>query len=551
MILKNNIPFVLLIVLLSFCSSSIEYRTQVYIRVNQAGYLPDKPKSAVILSKYSLLKMEYNIYDTQKKNIAYRDSIGSSYGKYASFDYTYKIDFSKLTKPGNYKLIIDENESYPFTIAEDVFSSVPAKLLTFFRIQRCGYTSPENHEICHIADATSLVSKDGIIDTSIDLTGGWHDAGDYIKFLSTTAYSTYTLLFAYDVNPLFFEYDDNQNNIPDVLDEAKIGLDWMLRCNYEKYKLISQVQDLRDHNIGWRLPENDSLQYDRPAIAGIGKNTIGIYAAVMALASKIWRQKIKYDEFADKCLTVAENLYSVRNHVQDIDSSTNGIYQDNNYLGKLALGAFELYNITGRKELLADAKKYAAQAGPEYWWSYSEVTDYAFFRLAGIDTSFADYIKQSLVHFNNKSSSNLFGTAVDFYWGSNHTTSGIALKVLLWKSITGKNDFDKLAFDQLDYILGKNPWGVSFIANTGHKFSANFHHQVSFLKKIILPGGFAAGPVKKEIITRYNIPYETVDNLHEFQTDEAYYRDDRMDYITNEPTIIANATGILLFGSIY
>ena len=63
-------------------------------------------------------------------------------------------------------------------------------------------------------------------------------------------------------------------------------MDWLLRTNIDSKKFVTQVQDLRDHDVGWRMPEDDELQYDRPAFIGSGKNIIGIYAATMALASK-------------------------------------------------------------------------------------------------------------------------------------------------------------------------------------------------------------------------------------------------------------------------
>ncbi|MCK7528297.1 MAG: glycoside hydrolase family 9 protein [Ignavibacteriales bacterium] len=75
-----------------------------------------------------------------------------------------------------------------------------------------------------------------------------------------------------------FGYDLDKNDVPDILEEAKVGLDWLLRCNVDNQTLVSQVQNESDHNIGWRLPENDSLQFDRPAFVSIGKNTIGIYS---------------------------------------------------------------------------------------------------------------------------------------------------------------------------------------------------------------------------------------------------------------------------------
>src|SRR4030042_911777 len=73
------------------------------------------------------------------------------------------------------------------------------------------------HTVFHRADATNVIEAGNILNKQIDLTGGWHDAGDYVKFLNTTAYTTYTLLFAFDFDSRKFSFDKNKNNIPDIL----------------------------------------------------------------------------------------------------------------------------------------------------------------------------------------------------------------------------------------------------------------------------------------------------------------------------------------------
>ncbi len=521
---------------------------EVALRVNQLGYKPTASKSAIVLSKISLAGRKYNIINARNQEVVLTGAVSASEGTYAKYAYTYVIEFSKLRKEGMYLVSIDDYNSPEFEIGDNVYAGIADSLLMFFKVQRCGYTNPHLHEICHKADAAYLIDGSTRIDTALDLTGGWHDAGDFVKFLSTTAYSAYTMMLAYEMNPKIYSFDTDSNNVPDVLEEVKVGLDWLLRCNYENSKLVTQVQDMRDHDVGWRMPEKDSLEYDRPGLLGAGKNLIGIYSATLAFASRLWRDKFSADDFADKCLTTAENYYSIYKFVPDIDSSTTGVYQDNSFEGKMALAAVELYKTTNRKELLEQAKAFADEAGPDYWWSYGEISDFAFYRLAEFDAKYIEFIEISLKHFTQRSKQNLFKESVDFYWGSNNTMLGVAIKSILWSKLTGKDNYKVLAGDQINYVLGENPWGISFISQAGSFSAKKLHHQISKLLDIPLPGGFAAGPVKKEILKSYKIPYEDGDEFSNFQTDEAYYRDDYVDYITNEPTIIANATGIFVFG---
>ncbi len=513
------------------------------------GYNTKDIKQGVILTNQSLENTLFDIVEPAGKTSVFNSKIGMNFGKYGEFANSYRFDFSAFTEKGTYRIKINGVYSNTFEIGDSLFHSISQDLLTFFKIQRCGYTNPSHHEICHKADATSLVDEGKNVDKQLDLTGGWHDAGDYVKFLNTTAYATYTLLFSYTFDPAKFEFDNDNNSIPDILEEAKIGLDWLLRCNYEKYKLITQVQDLKDHDVGFRLPEEDPLEFDRPAYAGVGKNTIGIYVAALASGSKIWREKFKLYDFADRCLSAALDLYSVRNAVMDLDQNGSGQYIDLEFNGKLALGAVELFRTTGREELLAQAKEYADSAGTSYWWSYGDITDYAHYRLSEFDSSYAEYIELSLEHFKQYYNTHVFGEGVEFKWGSNNTLIGISLKNILWKELTESDKYDAMAISQRDYLLGKNPWGLSFISETGSKYTRNFHHQVSEIKKIPLPGGFAAGPVTKSILDSYNIPFAQKDRYKKFQSEHAVYRDDVMDYVTNEPTITANSTAIFVFGN--
>lgn len=542
------ISFLTLLILPS-CIFNIQAEQEIFIRVNQVGFLPDDIKSFVVLSTKNLQGYDFEIINTKTNKKVFESVIKNNSGVYGSFRYTYNIDFSEVKENGEYEIYIGKIKSYPFRISKTVYNQLSKTLLDFYKIQRCGYTNPFLHKECHISDATSLIVNSDTLKTKLDLTGGWHDAGDYVKFLNTTAYTTYMMLFAYEFDPIRFGFDLNKNDVADILEEAKIGIDWMLRAVYNKNKFVTQVQDLRDHEVGWRMPEEDPLTFDRPAFIGVGKNLIGIYSATMALAATIWKDVLNYPEFAEQCRQSAEYFYSINQSVPDIDQSGSGMYIDKTYEGKLALGAVELYRLTNNKKYLNDAMVLADSAGSDFWWSWGDINSLAHFRLAKYDAKYSDYIKNNLIEFNKRKDENLFGKGAKLSWGTNNVLLGIALQNILWKKLTNDNSFDSLEAYQRDFILGRNPWGISFIYQVGDNYTQNFHHQISYFKNK-LPGGFAAGPASKEFLKSYNIQYETPDKYARFQTDEIYYRDDKADYITNEPTITANATAIFVFGNL-
>lgn len=525
------------------CNPSLS--EDIFIRTNQVGFLPEDLKTAIILSEKDLSDRPFLIVDAKSDEIVYKNKVKDTAFVYEEFNYCYEIDFSSVQSKGVYRIKISETESYPFQINSLVFNSVRDSLSLFFKVQRCGPTNPLLHQPCHLSDAAKVLGyKDS---TSRDLTGGWHDAGDYVKFLKTTAYTTYLLLFSYEFDPGKFGYDLDGNNVPDILEEAKVGIDWLLRCNVDNQTLVSQVQNENDHNIGWRLPENDSLQFGRPAFVSLGKNTIGIYTATLALASKIWKEKFYENEFAENCLSIAEKFYNLRNGVQDIDSTFSNHYPEKDFNGKLALAAIELYNITKEKHYLNEAVNYGKIAGADFWWSVGNINSLAHYKIAQHNSEFSDFISQNLKHSISLMKNSLFEEGLAYSWGTTNTFLGVSFQAILYKELTGSNEFDSLCIYQRDFVLGRNPWGVSFIYNIGTKFPKNLHSQIAFFNKGYLPGALTAGPAPSELLSNYEIKRSNFE-YNRFNSKQTKYFDDRFDYITNEPTISGNATALFVYG---
>jgi endoglucanase len=535
--------FIVFLIVLNLNSAA---QDNIFLRMNQLGFLPEDEKSAVIISKKPLNDSNYYILSKSGK-ILFQDQFETSQLKFEGFNYCYLLNFSSFKDEGNFRLRLKGPKDTYFTIRNNIFNSVVDSLILFFQVQRCGPTDPLLHEPCHLSDATSVP---GYSESIVDATGGWHDAGDYIKFLSTAAYTTYMLLFSYEFDPEKFGFDNNDNSVPDILEEAKIGLDWLLRCRLKDDLLITQIQDLRDHSVGWRLPEDDSLRFDRPGYTGIGKNIIGIYSAALAIGSRIWQNKFYDYDFADKCFAAAEGVYSSYENVPDLDSIQSGVYQDDKFHGKLALGATELYKTTGKQEYIEAALIFADSAGSDYWWSWGDINSLAHYNLAMMGYNYSHYILNNLIFFQSQMNNSLFGMAMDYSWGTTNSLLGASLQAILYERITGEETFTKLATTQRDYVLGRNPWGYSFIYNIGNQYSRNLHSQVAYFRRGYLPGALSAGPAPAELLNKYNIK-RTPGKYDMFNTSTGRYYDDRNDYITNEPTITSNATALFVYGFYY
>ncbi len=537
---------ILFIVLPHTCDASNSQ--PIYIRTNQVGFRINDIKTAVVFSENPLDRTKnFIVKDLNNNKIVYKNKFNDSVFSYGKFEYCYTLNFSEINNPGKYEIIVNGTVSYPFKIGDNVYNTLVDSLLLFFKVQRCGPTNPYLHKPCHLSDVARVMGAPDL--GMVDVTGGWHDAGDYIKFLSTIAYSTYIMIFSYEFNKKKFDFDDNHNNVPDILEEAKIGLDWLLRANYSKDKLITQVQDIRDHDVGWRLPQYDTLRYDRVGIESIGKDIVGIYCAVMAIGAKVWKEKFRYDEFANRCLSAALNIYSLRNKVPDVDTSNSRFYKDTKFLGKLALGAVELYNTTNNPKYLNDAVVYGDSAKSDYWWSWGDINSLADYRIAQHIPRFSEYIFNNLNAFNTYKNKSVFKEGLAYTWGTTNSLLGIVLQNILYKNLTGKTTFDSLASYQKDYVLGRNPWGISFIYNIGNAFPRHLHSQLAYFHDGYLPGALTAGPAPESLLKDYKID-RTNFQYDEFNSNNIKYYDDRMDYITNEPTIVGNATAIFVFGNL-
>lgn len=535
-------PVILLTVIMLSAGCSGSATSSLHFRVNHAGYFPEGFKEAIIFSATEIAGTTVKLIEVGSAKPVREYVLKNNRGTWGKFKYHYAITFSDVKKRGEYYLQIDKFRSDNFIIGNEKYLELMPQVLSFFRVQRCGATSPYLHDVCHLFDSYKVVGDEGY--GKVDVTGGWHDAGDYIKFTNTTAVSAYMLALSFVLNPALHEQDLNKNGAPDILEEIRVGLDWLLRCNYSDLRLITQVQDMRDHEVGWRLPENDSLKYDRPAFKGEGKNIYGIYAAVMALGAKIWSSRLDEKEFAEKCRAAAEKFYAAAANVPEVDVAYTGMYQDKSYQAKLLLGAVELYNLTGRQKYLDDVRRMSSGLQPDYWWSWGDLNALASFRSAQVAKTGFSVLEMNLGGFNQAKDKTVFGDAGVYTWGTTTTLFGIAAKALMARSLGTGNTYDTLAIRQLDYIFGKNPWGKSFVTGLGNSSIKYLHSQVGYFNNNNLPGGIAAGPATNEMLKNYNITRKNLAG-QEFNSSEVSYYDDRDDYVTNEPAIVTNATAIL------
>ena len=256
--------------LLLFLTPAKNEENSSVIRVNLLGYKPSSKKIAVWASKEANTIMNFQLVDVLSGKIVYQGTAGKPFGAYGPFAQTYRLDFSDFTNGGKYILQAGDAVSPAFLINEDAYKGAADFCLRYMRQQRSGF-NPFLKDSCHTHDGYTMYGPmpDS---THINVSGGWHDASDYLQYSATSANATFHLLAAYRDFPKVFG-DKHQanglqgyNGIADVLDEAKWGLDWLLKMHPRADWMFNQLGDDRDH-MGMRIPKEDSFYgkgFERP-----------------------------------------------------------------------------------------------------------------------------------------------------------------------------------------------------------------------------------------------------------------------------------------------
>jgi endoglucanase len=572
---------------------------ETFVRVNQVGYHPAAPKLAIALSRADLAPI-FAVADAETRQVVFEGRTRPVEGRWAAFTRHADLDLSALQTPGRYVVRLGTTESLPFTIVDAAYAKLPDQMLEFMRQQRCGY-NPWLDAVCHPFDGRTAYGPRAA-GSHLNATGGWHDAADQLKYLLTSSNATAQLLLAYRLEQergggesrksIFADAlndlgQPEPNGIPDVLDEAKWGLDWMLKLHPAPDELYHQVADDRDH-IGWRLPHKEIADYGwgpgGPRVVyfadgqpqGLGRyrstadgvaNLAGRYAAAMALGHQVWKDDPRLRPYAESLLTAGREVYALgraKEGAQQGNSfSAPYRYEETTWADDMEWGAAELFRATGEASYLEEAKRYAELAASESWMGRHQARHYQFypffnaghFRLYDlVDNDFqailAGYYREGIEHCVKAAEGNPYGTGVPFLWCSNNLVTALATQCLLYERMTADSRYHGFAAKQRDWLLGRNPWGVSMITDVpaGGTFPRDPHLFPNVLLKRKVRGGLVDGPVHGEIFRSLKgVGITQPDPLAAFHDDRAVYHDDVKDYSTNEPTMDGTASAILLW----
>ena len=591
---------VLLVPLIAFTEKKEE---KGWIRVNLLGYTPRGVKVAVWCGKEQQVISNWQLIDAKTNTTVFAGKAGNSFGAYGPFTQTYRLNFSAFKKKGRYYLQAGDTKSPEFAIGDDVYKGAADFCLRYMRQQRSGF-NPYLKDSCHTHDGYVLYGeKTGIKDsTHIDVVGGWHDASDYLQYSTTSANATYHLLMAYRDFPTVFTDEklanglDGKNGMADVLDEAKWGLDWLLKMHPKKDWMFNQVGDDRDHQ-GMRIPKEDSFYgrgYERPVYFVSGEpqqrgkfmnnttgtsSTAGKFASAFALGSYLLRYEKSKRPWQDKQI-YSDSLYNKARSAFSFGFKKQGvsqtasvrspyIYAEDNWTDDMELAAVSVYNATGGHfkswSLITLADSLAGLEPVTPWLNDDTANHYQWYPFINIGhyelakkfdgkkrKAIIGYYKEGLQRVWNRARSNAFYRGVPFIWCSNNLTVSFAIQCYWYRELTGDKTFSELEQANFDWLFGCNPWGTSMVYGlpTWGDTPVDPHSAFTHLKNYPIDGGLVDGPVYGSIYkSLIGIQLKDTDEYSAFQSNLAVYHDDYGDYSTNEPTMDGTASLIYLLAA--
>jgi len=604
---------------------------EAFVRVNQVGYPSAAAKRAYLISSVPEDGTVFEVRRTAAGTVALRGSVGSAVGSWSSaFPHVYSLDFGAITAPGSYVVSVGgatPASSPPFAVgdAASLYGAPLQNALSYYANERDGaeyIPSPLRSAPSHLNDASAMTyltpkvnGQGGFagelsrLGTRIDASGGWWDAGDYLKFVQTASYTVDLML----AGVRDFPGEMGTGSVhADFSAEARFGLEWLLRMWDERTGTLyyqvgigaGNATTASDHDI-WRVPQADDAyggtdaryRYIRhrpvfragPPGSPVSPNLAGRDAAAFGLCAQDFRTSAP--GLAARCLRAGEHIFELANtHPRGrlLTVIPFGFYPESEWRDDMQLGATELAlalssgapRPAGLRH--ADAAFYLASAAgwahafmarahngsdPLNLYDVSGLADYELVRalraaprVSGVAVSEQELIgdlRRQLTDAVGQARRDPFGFG--FPWNTADTAShgdGLAVMAGEYEQLTGETTFRDAGEHWLDAVLGANAWGSSLIIGDGTTYPRCPQHQVANLagsldgSPPVLAGAVVEGPSGEassgEVAGMRACPPSGGDPFARFNA-RAVFADNVQSYTTVEPAIDLTASSMLAF----
>lgn len=546
----------------------------INVQVNQVGYRPNDYKTATFriedtnsvsdsVNLSGKIDGNFRVIDVINNEIVLEGNMAEEIKSEPNGEVNRVADFSKVTKPGKY---VVENStcgrSHEFEIRENIYNDIFKASMKMFYLQRCGcslgkkYANEYAHDECHNTKARIYGT-----DKFIDVSGAWHDAGDYGRYIVAAAKAVVDLMMAYEYFPeameTSFDIPESGNGIPDILDEVKYELDWMLKMQDPETGGVYHKVTCRSFP-GFIMPEEEKEEL---VVCPVSDAATCDFAAAMAYASRVYgnlsdkygEKAREYEKSADIYLAAANKAMAFLENKSageflNPEGIVTGEYGDSRTIDEYFWAYAEMYKTTGDKKYEEALKKINLEDVPgEFGWK--EVGDYGFYAYITApfdkdkklyDRIYARFVNEAsekqLKYLADPYKSTIYGY---YYWGCNMEVANNAMRGIIIDKLKGTNSYKKMAQAQLNYLLGNNPNAKCFVTGFGKDSPVNPHHRPSAAIKKAMPGMLVGGPE----------PLLLDDIAKKLLKDKApakCYLDNLDSYSTNEITIYWNSPLVFL-----
>jgi endoglucanase len=547
---------------------SVAAATTSAIKVDQVGYLPNTRKLAFVVSDKPA--GEFLLRNAEDASIVFRGRLSAPVDDTDTGDRVQLADFSQLRTAGRFYIEVPGvGSSWSFWIAPTVYRRAFYLTMRSFYGQRCGTAvdlGPEflnfKHAACHLTGAYHASAGKRGPRVSVK---GWHDAGDYGRYVVNSGIATGELLwtwelFAQRIGNVKLDIPESSNATPDTLDEIRWNLDWMHTMQDDDGGVWHKQTS--ENFAGFVMPENDTLV---SYVIGAGgepyksSTATADFSAVMAIAARVY---LRFDrEYAQKCLAAAAKAWTWLQKHPDVvfrnpNSVLTGEYGDKDPRDEILWAAAELWRTTKEPEyqryFLAHYTNHlpALSAGPAGWPRVGPLALWTYLFAANANDDATRAIRQSSLKAADeivaRSNNNAYRHSLrsrDYVWGSNAVAANYGLQLIVANAIRPDARYVETALDNLHYLFGRNTFSLSWVTQLGENPFRLPHHRPSQADNNSepWPGLLSGGPNR----TRQDAKMFRLGN----RPPAKMYLDEWESYATNEVAINWNAPLIFLLAA--
>jgi endoglucanase len=490
--------------LTALVASPPAHAADTHVRLNTVGFLPAGPKRATIAAPcdgFAVVRAADGVE-------VFSGKAGRAAANPDSGESLQTANFSALTTPGVYRLDVPGvGRSPEFRVAPDVYAGPLVAAMRAMYLWRCGTAVSATHGghtfahgPCHLHDASLRYVGGG--DGRKDVTGGWHDAGDYNKYVVNAGFSLGVMLQAWEhfgprLRGVTLDIPESSNDVPDFLDEVRWEVEWLLRMQADDGRVYHKVSTLKFG--GFVMPEKETAER---FLTPWSSAATADFVAVTAMAARVFKP---YDKsFAGRCLDAARRSHQFlcanpENHKADLTGFQTGPYQANDASRRLWAAA-EMWETTGEGTFLADFEKRLAATGRNAdvqasWGNVKNLGVYTYLlsRRQGRDPATVEAARKDLL----AAADEIFHTAgahgyarplgQRYFWGCNGDVAQQVQTLHVATVLSGNPAYKEAGLDALGHLFGRNVYGRSFVTGVGHNPPMHPHDRRSGADEVAEP----------------------------------------------------------------